>query len=209
MNGIDGSDGGERMKAGTVLVGNGAGLMGLGLGAVIDSFQWVVRFNDAAPAGEAVRDLGSRTDQRVINRAWWGKVRSGHEKVPRLVVVSPAEFAQYFHQAMGPFLVDRSTLEQAAARAKCESGRQHASAGLVALEVFAERQGARNVWVAGFDGGESGHYGAEEWVHSPRHNWAGEREALAWWCRQGVRRLEEWDGLKTTNGTNETNGKDE
>ena len=74
--------------AGTVIIGNGRSVLGLGAGPVIDGFAKVVRFNDYQIAGYEA-DIGSKTDLWVVSDWTCVKLLSKYpeRKVPVLIAI--------------------------------------------------------------------------------------------------------------------------
>ncbi len=179
-----------------VLIGNGDGLRGRRMGqALRDTHEIVVRFNDAQPCGpEESADLGTETDQRVVNRVWFERrvmlPKARTEKYRRLVVAGLSDWETLRAKLDGSSpqarrdyqVIPYPVLVEAAEASGCTLS-QHASAGFVALCWYLLHGAV--VSLAGFDWAQTGHYGDDGWEHSPRHNWAGERRAAEAWAADG------------------------
>ena len=192
----------------TILVGNGGGLRGSGLGTQIDDFDRVVRFNefefnefpglsDQVLLGhdekrrELIKktfaagwqsDCGTKITHHMLHRRLYRKYCQGRLKAHAPVIT---HYDQREHPRVAGLepaveLVGNGTLQAIRDQISAIKGKpfKDLSSSGLVLIVHAIREWGSPVWIVGFDSGKTGHYFNAKHRHASRHMWDGEAQLI-------------------------------
>jgi len=183
-----------------IMVGNGQGAIGRGLGDVVDSYPRVFRFNNYVTKGFE-KDLGSRTTDHVVTRGHWHGMNARREERIRFGTTTPEEepliWVAANHRDRAAKRMPRGIptdrvnpldlvveLIQELGFSDREKSSFHPTSGLAYIRWFMEM--GYDVTILNFDFANTGHYFRPQDRMSQRHDMAAEGRLADRWVREGL-----------------------